>query len=209
MYGELLTPLGLSFLEERTHRSPPKTHRGWSCKEKKDQNSLVAQQVKDVAWSLQQLRSLLCRGFDPWPENFHMMRVWPKKKEEYWKILGKDSELKKKKQKCWGGGRKFIIRNWNRLIKIQNLLYCLDNFHSSSAIHFTWELTGALISILWQRSYLHATDEKQRLRKGQTKHPKELRSDGWALSHLPCSLMPTICAPSTHFTSKPESHRFL
>ena len=34
-------------------------------------SSLVVQLVK---W----LESLLWHGFDPWPENFHMPRVWPK-----------------------------------------------------------------------------------------------------------------------------------
>ena len=42
-------------------------------------SSLVAQQVKDLALALQQLRSLLWCGFDPWPGNFHMPRARPKK----------------------------------------------------------------------------------------------------------------------------------
>ena len=33
---------------------------------------LVAQQVKDLTLSLQQLISLLRHGFIPWPGNFHM-----------------------------------------------------------------------------------------------------------------------------------------
>ena len=37
--------------------------------------SLVAQCVKDPALSLQQLRSLLWHGFDPWPGNFCMSWV--------------------------------------------------------------------------------------------------------------------------------------
>ena len=32
----------------------------------------MAQWVKDLVLSLQQLRSLLWHGFDPWPRNFHM-----------------------------------------------------------------------------------------------------------------------------------------
>ena len=32
----------------------------------------MVQRVKDLAWSLQQLRSLPWHGFDPWPRNFHM-----------------------------------------------------------------------------------------------------------------------------------------
>ena len=39
------------------------------------------QWVKDPVLSPQQLRSLLCHGFDPWPRNFHMMWEQPKKKE--------------------------------------------------------------------------------------------------------------------------------
>ena len=32
----------------------------------------MAQRVKDLVLSLLWLRSLLGRGFDPWPRNFHM-----------------------------------------------------------------------------------------------------------------------------------------
>ena len=39
----------------------------------------MAQQVKDLVLSLQWLRSLLWHGFSPWPGNFHMLRVQPKK----------------------------------------------------------------------------------------------------------------------------------
>ena len=46
-------------------------------------SSLVAQQVKDSALSL------LWGGFEPWPWNFHMSQVWPKKKKK-----------KKKKRTC-------------------------------------------------------------------------------------------------------------
>ena len=38
----------------------------------------MVQWVKDLALSLQQLRSLLWRGFDPWPWNSHMPQVQPK-----------------------------------------------------------------------------------------------------------------------------------
>ena len=38
-------------------------------------SSLVAQWVKDLAWSLLWFESLLWRGFDPWPGNFHMLSV--------------------------------------------------------------------------------------------------------------------------------------
>ena len=34
--------------------------------------------VKNPALSLQQLRPLLRREFDPWPKNFHMLWVSPK-----------------------------------------------------------------------------------------------------------------------------------
>ena len=39
----------------------------------------MVQWVKDPALSLQQLRLLLWLGFDPWPRNFHRLRMWPKK----------------------------------------------------------------------------------------------------------------------------------
>ena len=42
----------------------------------------MAQQVKDLAWSLQGLRLLLWRGFDPWPRNFHTLWLQQKKERE-------------------------------------------------------------------------------------------------------------------------------
>ena len=39
------------------------------------------QWVKDPVLSLQQLRSVLWRGFDPWPQNFSMTLEQPKKKK--------------------------------------------------------------------------------------------------------------------------------
>ena len=44
--------------------------------------SLVVQWVKDLALSLQQLRSPLCLGFNHWPRNFHMPQVWPQKQNK-------------------------------------------------------------------------------------------------------------------------------
>ena len=44
-------------------------------------SSLVAQQVKDLALSVQWPGSLLWCGFDPWPRNFCMPWAWPHKKE--------------------------------------------------------------------------------------------------------------------------------
>ena len=43
------------------------------------QSSLVAQGVKDLAWSLLWLRLLLWCGLDPWPGNFYMLWVLAKK----------------------------------------------------------------------------------------------------------------------------------
>lgn len=40
----------------------------------------MAQQVKDMVLSLQQLGSSLWLGLDPWPGNFHMSQARPKKK---------------------------------------------------------------------------------------------------------------------------------
>ena len=42
----------------------------------------MAQQVKGLALSLQWLGSRLWLGFDPWPGNFHMKRVGPKRKKQ-------------------------------------------------------------------------------------------------------------------------------
>ena len=42
-------------------------------------SSLVVQQVKDPVLSLLWLVSPLWHGFDPWPRNFHILWVWPKK----------------------------------------------------------------------------------------------------------------------------------
>ena len=42
--------------------------------------SSVAQLVEDPILSLQRLGLLLRHEFDPWPRNFYMLHVWPKKK---------------------------------------------------------------------------------------------------------------------------------
>ena len=42
------------------------------------ESSLVAQQLKDLVLSLQQLRSLLWHSFNTWPGNFHMPQEQPK-----------------------------------------------------------------------------------------------------------------------------------
>ena len=42
----------------------------------------MTQQVKDPVLSLQQLRSLLWHGFDPWPGNVHMPQLQPEKKKK-------------------------------------------------------------------------------------------------------------------------------
>ena len=41
----------------------------------------MAQQVKDLVWSLLWLWLLLDLGSDPWLENFRMLWAWPKKKK--------------------------------------------------------------------------------------------------------------------------------
>ena len=45
-------------------------------------SSLGAQWFKDLALSLLWLRSLLWHRVDPWPGNFYMPQVWPKKKKK-------------------------------------------------------------------------------------------------------------------------------
>ena len=47
------------------------------------QSSLVAQQVEDLALSLQGLGSLLWQGFSPWPGNFCLLWAWPKIKNKF------------------------------------------------------------------------------------------------------------------------------
>ena len=42
----------------------------------------MAQQVKDLVLSLQQLGLLLWRGFDPWPRNFHILQEGERKKKK-------------------------------------------------------------------------------------------------------------------------------
>ena len=42
----------------------------------------MAQWVKDLVLSLLWLGSLLWHGFNPWPGNFRMPQVWPKKKKK-------------------------------------------------------------------------------------------------------------------------------
>jgi len=46
------------------------------------ESSLVVQQVKDLALSLQWFGSLLWHEFDPWLGNFHMPWEWQKKKKK-------------------------------------------------------------------------------------------------------------------------------
>ena len=45
-----------------------------------DLQSSLVQQVKDLALSLQWFGSLLWHRFNPWPQNFHKLHMWPKKK---------------------------------------------------------------------------------------------------------------------------------
>ena len=52
---------------------------------KKNLSSFEAQQVKDPAFSLQWLRSLLWLGFDPQPGNFHMPQMWPNNDNKIYK----------------------------------------------------------------------------------------------------------------------------
>ena len=51
----------------------------------------MAQQVKDLAWSLRRPRSLLWFGFDPWPGNFHVPWLWTKKRNKFKKVVSKIS----------------------------------------------------------------------------------------------------------------------
>ena len=53
---------------------------GYYVLAKVKQDFLVSQWVKDLVLFLQQLGSLLCSGFDPWPGNFYMAWIQPEKK---------------------------------------------------------------------------------------------------------------------------------
>ena len=71
----------------------------------------MAQWVKYPAFPLQWLGMLLWGGFDPWPGNFHMLRLWQKKnerrkegKEGRKRKKGRQTERKKKERKK----RKFL-----------------------------------------------------------------------------------------------------
>lgn len=58
-------------------------------------SSLVAQWVKDLALSLQQLGSLLRDEFSPWPRNFCMPWAQPKKKSMIWNQTDPDSKIQR------------------------------------------------------------------------------------------------------------------
>ena len=53
----------------------------------------MVQQIKDLEQSLQWLEVLLQHGFDPWPFDFYMLWVQPKKKRK----KKKEKDRKKKK----------------------------------------------------------------------------------------------------------------
>ena len=55
----------------------------------RDCSSFVAHEIKDLALSLQWLRSMLWCRFDSWPVNFHMLPMWQKKKQKNKKKLNK------------------------------------------------------------------------------------------------------------------------
>ena len=79
-------------------------------------SSLVALQVKDLALSLLWLRLLLWHGFDPWPRNFHMPWVLPKKK--------------KKPCLCWERDK----QNGQQILKMHKTLENHPNDMSSSLL---------------------------------------------------------------------------
>ena len=62
----------------------------------------MAQQVKDLALSLQQLGPVVWYRFDPWPRNFHVPWAWEETKQnktkhsiiKQSKIKGKEKVLK-------------------------------------------------------------------------------------------------------------------
>ena len=63
----------------------------------------MAQWVKDLVWFMLWLRPLLWCKFDPWPGNFHMPQVWPKrKKSEVGEISDSPRKIFQKEEKMLG-----------------------------------------------------------------------------------------------------------
>ena len=52
----------------------------------------MAQQIKDLALSLQQPWSLLWNRFNPWPGNFYTLQAQPKKKKKKKKKREREGE---------------------------------------------------------------------------------------------------------------------
>ena len=59
-------------------------------------SSLVAEQVKDLVWSL------LWRGFNPWPRNFHMLWAQPKERR-------RDRQTERKEGRREGGKEREVL----------------------------------------------------------------------------------------------------
>ena len=77
--------------------------------------------VKDPSLSLQQLRSLLWLGFDPWPGNFHMPQEQQKKKKKK-RIRGRVSN------KYWHMNvHRGIILSSQKLKTTQMSIHCWQN----------------------------------------------------------------------------------
>ena len=70
--------------------------------------SLVVKQVKNQALLLQWLWSLLWYEFSPWPRNFCMLWVQPKKKENY-KILLLGAKERLGNVRCLGLSKSFFF----------------------------------------------------------------------------------------------------
>ena len=88
----------------------------------------MTQQVRDLALSRLWLGSLLWHKFDPWPRNFHMPRLQPKKK-------------KKKRKKNYMAI--FIFRGKNTLSNKKSLCF-LNNQNPIKPEILLWESKCAL-----------------------------------------------------------------
>ena len=92
----------------------------------------VAQWVKDPVLSLQQLGSLLRCGFDPWPRNFHMLQLQPKRQNKTKTLQAyglMDNTVKHTYfQKKWGQQRAststqhFILNSHSIRLEIDNII---------------------------------------------------------------------------------------
>ena len=85
----------------------------------------MAKKVKDLALSLQQLKSLMGHRFDPWPGNVHMLQVWPHRHTHNPKIIFSVKMLIKNFKCILKQKRPTISKNFLKRTKLQDLYYVI------------------------------------------------------------------------------------